>query len=105
MARPATVAANDAGTVFALAPPPVRGSWTKSLVYSFNGGSDGANPDGSLINVGGTLYGATHDGGVNDAGTVFASPAPCNCRWKLDQEPGLRFQRRQRMAPSRSSGL
>ena len=66
--------ANDAGTVFALAPPTkAGGSWTKSLVYSFNGGSDGANPDGSLINVGGTLYGATHSGGgPNDAGTVFA---------------------------------
>jgi uncharacterized repeat protein (TIGR03803 family) len=69
--------ANNAGTVFALAPPPTAGgSWTESLVYAFNGGSDGAIPHGSLINVGGTLYGATRNGGVNDAGTVFALAPP-----------------------------
>jgi uncharacterized repeat protein (TIGR03803 family) len=69
---------NDAGTVFALAPPTsAGGSWTESLVYSFNGGSDGANPTGGLINVGGTLYGVTHKGGgPNDAGTVFAVAPP-----------------------------
>ena len=32
--------------------------------------------DGSLINVGGTLYGATYNGGANDAGTVFALAPP-----------------------------
>ena len=69
--------ARDLGTVFALAPPTkAGGSWTKSLVYSFKGGSDGANPHGSLINVGGTLYGATHNGGANHAGTVFALAPP-----------------------------
>jgi uncharacterized repeat protein (TIGR03803 family) len=69
--------ANDAGTVFALAPPTIAGgSWTKSLVYSFNSGSDGANPAGSLIYAGGTLYGMTENGGVNDAGTVFALAPP-----------------------------
>jgi uncharacterized repeat protein (TIGR03803 family) len=69
--------ANDAGTVFALAPPTIAGgSWTESLVYSFAGGGDGATPEGSLINVGGTLYGETLNGGVNDAGTVFALAPP-----------------------------
>ena len=69
--------ARDFGTVFALAPPKIAGgSWTESLVYSFNGGSDGANPHGSLINVGGTLYGTTHNGGANHSGTVFALAPP-----------------------------
>ena len=69
--------ARDFGTVFALAPPTSSGgSWTKSLVYSFKGGGDGANPDGSLINVGGTLYGTTHNGGADHVGTVFALAPP-----------------------------
>ena len=75
--------ARDLGTVFALAPPTkAGGSWTKSLVYSFNGGGDGANPHGSLINVGGTLYGTTHKGGANHAGTVFAlAPTSAGGSW------------------------
>jgi uncharacterized repeat protein (TIGR03803 family) len=65
------------GAVFALAPPTTAGgSWTKSLVYAFNGGSDGANPTGGLINVSGTLYGMTRNGGANHAGTVFALAPP-----------------------------
>jgi uncharacterized repeat protein (TIGR03803 family) len=69
--------AKDAGTVFALTPPTIAGgSWTKSLVYSFAGGSDGAKPHGSLINLGATLYGTTRNGGANDAGTVFALTPP-----------------------------
>ena len=35
---------------------------TQSIVYSFKAGSDGAGPD-SLIDVGGTLYGTTIEGG------------------------------------------
>jgi uncharacterized repeat protein (TIGR03803 family) len=41
------------------------------VVYSFKGGTDGANPD-SIIDVNGTLYGATYGGDVpSDYGTVF----------------------------------
>jgi uncharacterized repeat protein (TIGR03803 family) len=42
------------------------------VVYSFKGSTDGASPD-SMIDVKGTLYGATHGGDVpSDFGTVFA---------------------------------
>ncbi|HTZ72170.1 MAG TPA: choice-of-anchor tandem repeat GloVer-containing protein, partial [Acetobacteraceae bacterium] len=49
------------------------------MLYSFAGGSDGADPAGALINVGGTLYGATNAGGDAAScesqvgcGTIFA---------------------------------
>ncbi|HYL28149.1 MAG TPA: hypothetical protein VEW74_09985 [Candidatus Nitrosotalea sp.] len=45
----------------------------ESVVYSFAGGTDGAVPTAGLINVSGTLYGATGDGGdTNNDGTVFS---------------------------------
>jgi uncharacterized repeat protein (TIGR03803 family) len=61
------------GTVFKVTPKGVE-----SVLYSFKGGSDGANPQGRLINVSGTLYGTTYGGGAtgpgcasNGCGTVF----------------------------------
>jgi uncharacterized repeat protein (TIGR03803 family) len=42
------------------------------LVYSFQGGSDGANPQGGLLAVGKTLYGTTLAGGSNGGGTLFS---------------------------------
>lgn len=47
-------------------------SGTEKGLYSFKGGSDGANPTASLIAVGGALYGTTAGGGSAKAGTVFA---------------------------------
>jgi uncharacterized repeat protein (TIGR03803 family) len=41
------------------------------VLYSFGGGSDGANPDAALIDVNGTLYGTTFAGGTRNEGTVF----------------------------------
>jgi uncharacterized repeat protein (TIGR03803 family) len=51
------------GTVFKVTP---RGAET--VLYSFKGGSDGANPEGGLINVLGVLYGTTYGGGATRAG-------------------------------------
>ena len=66
---------NGNGTVFALNPD---GTGFTNL-YSFTAFSpvyfnnyDGENPYGGLVLSGGTLYGTTHSGGTNDAGTVFA---------------------------------
>jgi uncharacterized repeat protein (TIGR03803 family) len=42
------------------------------VLYSFGSGSDGANPDAGLLNVGGTLYGTTHSGGAYGSGSVYS---------------------------------
>jgi uncharacterized repeat protein (TIGR03803 family) len=61
---------SNAGTVFKLSPS--RGGWTESLLYSFNGGSDGANPYSSVVfDQAGNLYGTTGSGGNYGYGTVF----------------------------------
>jgi uncharacterized repeat protein (TIGR03803 family) len=42
------------------------------ILHSFTGGaSDGANPYGSLVLLGSSLYGMTPNGGAPDLGTVF----------------------------------
>jgi uncharacterized repeat protein (TIGR03803 family) len=61
--------ANGYGTVFAITP-----SGTEAVIYSFKGGAakDGQFPEAGLINVKGTLYGTTYEGGPKEYGTVFA---------------------------------
>jgi uncharacterized repeat protein (TIGR03803 family) len=56
------------GTVFAVN---TDGTGFTTL-YSFTGGSDGANPYAGLILSGNTLYGTTEWGGSSGNGTVFA---------------------------------
>jgi len=46
---------------------------TESVVYSFrNSDNDGNNPDARLVNIAGTLYGTTDQGGDSNNGTVFS---------------------------------
>jgi uncharacterized repeat protein (TIGR03803 family) len=58
------------GTVFELTPG-VDGIWTKTILHSFAGGSDGSYPDGLTLATSGDLYGTTSSGGVYNGGTVF----------------------------------
>jgi len=44
---------------------------TETIVHSFKGGSDGANPEAGVLQVGSNLYGTTVTGGSADQGTVF----------------------------------
>lgn len=57
------------GAVYKLTPS--GGSWNQSVLYSFTGGSDGANPlGGVLFGPSGDLYGTTYSGG-SGSGVVF----------------------------------
>jgi uncharacterized repeat protein (TIGR03803 family) len=63
--------AQGAGTAFELVPR-AGGTWTEAVLHSFSGGTDGANPNASLIfDARGNLYGTTVNGGPDDVGTVF----------------------------------
>jgi uncharacterized repeat protein (TIGR03803 family) len=67
-----TGGAAAAGTVFSVDPK----TGAEAVVYSFLGGTDGKGPDASLIDVKGTLYGTTNEGGTDGYGTVFALRKP-----------------------------
>ena len=81
-----------AGTIFKLTHK--SGGWIFSSLYSFQGGDDGAHPQGRVaIGPNGTLYGTTLQGGGRGCytlgcGTVFnlrLPPAVCKsvqCPWK-----------------------
>jgi uncharacterized repeat protein (TIGR03803 family) len=44
----------------------------ESMLYSFRGGNGGSIPEAALVrDSAGNLYGTTHDGGIDGAGTVF----------------------------------
>ncbi len=66
------------GTVFALTPPASPGEpWTETVLYTFRGRDDGANPGGGLvIGENGALYGTTPVGGEYLEGTVFELHPP-----------------------------
>ena len=67
--------ANSQGTVFAVTHNS-DGSWTETILYSFTGSADGAQPSAGLIfDASGNLYGTTNFGGSGSCnlgcGTVF----------------------------------
>ena len=56
------------GTVFS-----ITTGGTERVLHAFgSSSSDGSHPDSNLINVNGTLYGTTSDGGTHGWGTVYA---------------------------------
>jgi uncharacterized repeat protein (TIGR03803 family) len=61
--------ASGFGTVFELSPNP-GGTWTETVLYSFRGGLDAANPDASTLTFdkAGNLYGETAVGGNDRCG-------------------------------------
>jgi uncharacterized repeat protein (TIGR03803 family) len=65
--------ANEDGTVFSI----TTSGKKETVLHSFKGGADGSYPQGGLLNVKGTLYGTTAEGGANcsfseGCGTVFS---------------------------------
>ena len=82
------------GAIVSLAPPASPGGvWTKTTIYAFHGGSDGAYPQALTLGPRGILYGATLNGGsaacsaayqlVAGCGTIFSlsPPAVANSAW------------------------
>jgi uncharacterized repeat protein (TIGR03803 family) len=55
------------GTVFS-----ITSSGKETVLYSFGGSGSGVNPEASLLNVNGVLYGTAYDGGARGSGAVFA---------------------------------
>ena len=66
------------GTIFQLSPPAtVGGSWSETVLYQFQGGSDGAAPLGTLIfDKLGNLYGTTGGGGDDAVGSTIFELSP-----------------------------
>ncbi len=60
------------GTVFELSPNG-NGGWNETVLYSFTGGADGANPNYCYVTFDsvGNLYGTAYGGGANGYGVVF----------------------------------
>jgi len=70
------------GAIYQLKPS--GGGWTESVLYSFTGGPDGANPYAGLtLDQAGNLYGATGAGGSGNGGTVFEL-SPSGGSWKFN---------------------
>ncbi len=55
------------GTIFSITP-----SGTETVLYSFKASADGEGPVAALLNVKGTLYGTTEEGGTHGEGTAFS---------------------------------
>jgi uncharacterized repeat protein (TIGR03803 family) len=70
------------GTVFQLTPA-TGGSWTETVLHTFNdNGTDGTEPEGSLIfDASGNLYGTTFDGGAHGYGTVYELTPSAGGSW------------------------
>jgi len=69
------------GVVFKLTPPVgaapgADGEWTETILHTFTGQSDGAQPNAVVLGNGGVLYGTTNYGGKSNAGTVFELTPP-----------------------------
>ncbi len=47
------------------------GIWLMTILYVFQGGADGANPNGVAFDSAGNLIGTTINGGNNEAGVIF----------------------------------
>jgi len=66
------------GVVFRLSPPTTKGGqWIESVLYSFQGGTDGSTPYSTPVpDASGNLYGTTLWGGANGLGIVYELSPP-----------------------------
>ncbi len=65
-----SICSTGCGTVFKLTHS--SGGWTESVLYAFQGGTDGASPyDGLALDAAGNLYGTAYTGGPSGYGVIF----------------------------------
>ncbi len=58
----------NSGVIFRLSP--TASGWQETILYNFTGGADGSDPQGTLLDSAGNLYGTTYLGGIS-SGVVF----------------------------------
>jgi uncharacterized repeat protein (TIGR03803 family) len=58
----------NSGVIFELSP--TASGWEEAILYNFTGGADGSDPQGTLLDSEGNLYGTTYLGGIS-SGVVF----------------------------------
>lgn len=66
------------GTIFKLAPNS-NGTWTESILYTFQGGLDGGFPTAIVFDAAGNIFGTTSTGGV--------ATSPCSCGTVFELSP------------------
>ncbi len=73
------------GVVFELSPPSSgSGPWTETVLYSFTGSSDGAEPlVGLILDSQGNLYGATSNGGNESDASICGESSGCGVVFEL----------------------
>jgi uncharacterized repeat protein (TIGR03803 family) len=76
----------DEGVVFKLTPNG-QGAWTESVLYNFQGGSDGAIPDAApVVDSSGNVYGTTMDGGNSPYCSAGTQVVGCGTIYKLSRQ-------------------
>lgn len=79
---------NGCGTVFELSLSS-KGAWREKLLYSFQGGSDGAGPVGNLtLGASGKLFGTASAGGVGSSGCIGKYVSGCGSVFELTPASG-----------------
>jgi uncharacterized repeat protein (TIGR03803 family) len=72
--------ADDLGAVYELSP--MRGGYKERVLYSFQGGNDGASPISNVnFDSAGNLYGTTSDGGAGGAGVLYKLAPGAHHSW------------------------
>jgi uncharacterized repeat protein (TIGR03803 family) len=65
------------GCVFELSPPATAdGTWTETILHSFNYGQGGWPEGGAILDAHGNLYGTTAGGGATGAGVIYRLSPP-----------------------------
>lgn len=87
MSRTSQNAAIRATVIMAVIFLLITGAWaqTATILYSFTGGKDGANPKSQLVlDKTGNLYGTTTAGGANGQGEVFELTPSLRGGWQIE---------------------